>query len=140
MDITRSLRILTARTIACRFYLENERYDMERLNEKLKKASGVVLRQTAKIEARADAIIAREQTIEKRTEAVFLPHEQILDSAERGLEDLGRSLALVSNDPLGVSNASQADYPIQPGGSAASNEPSQISDAASSYFQEKPHG
>lgn len=75
---------------------------MSRLTEKLALAASVAPRQAAKIEARADALIAREAGLEKRTDDVFLPHEQVLDTAEGGLDKLDASLKLMSNggDPL----------------------------------------
>jgi hypothetical protein len=84
-----------------RFTLENERRNMSRLTEKLKAASQVVGRQTAKIEARADAILAREPLLERHTDQAFSPHEALLYEAEQGVDALGRQLALLSNaDPL----------------------------------------
>ncbi len=82
---------------------------MDRLAEKLARAGGVVARQTAKIEARADSLIAREDAIEARTEAVFNPHESILASAEKGLDGLEDKLRLLSNAPLPVSGGSSED-------------------------------
>ncbi len=75
---------------------------VSRLAEKLSLAAGVAHRQTAKIEARADAIIAREAAIESKTDAAFAPHESLLSEAEKGLADVERSLALLTNggDPL----------------------------------------
>lgn len=104
---------------------------MDRLTEKLKTAGAIVGRQTAKIEARADALIAREADIEAKTDKAFSPHEAVLDDAARGLDSLERQLALLSNDPLPASGKPQESHP---GGSGASTEPSQTSDA------EKPHG
>lgn len=82
---------------------------MDRLAEKLARAGGVVARQTAKIEARADSLIAREEAIEARTEEVFNPHESILASAEKGLDGLEDKLRLLSNAPLPVSGGSSDD-------------------------------
>jgi hypothetical protein len=79
-----------------------------RLTEKLQRAAGVVGRQSAKIEARADALIAREEDIERRTDASFSPHEAILDAAESGLDGLDAKLKLMSNDPLASSGGSPA--------------------------------
>lgn len=80
---------------------------MSRLTEKLQMARGVVGRQTAKIEARADDLIAREEAIEAQTEQAFSGHESILSDAERGLDALERQLALLSNDPLESSGGSR---------------------------------
>lgn len=71
-----------------------------RLAEKLKLAGGVVARQHKKIEDRADAIIAREADIERKTDQAFSPHESMLDAAEKGLDALEHQLAGLSNDPL----------------------------------------
>src|ERR1700691_1938052 len=81
---------------------------MDRLSEKLKAASAVVGRQTAEIEARADALIAREAEIEAKTDTAFAPHEAVLDDAAKGLDALERQLALLSNDPLDGSGSSPA--------------------------------
>lgn len=84
--------------------IERGHFQMSRLGEKLAKAAGVAGRQTSKIEARADAIIARETVIEQRTDQVFAPHEALLTEAEKGLDDVERQLALVTNsDPLASS-------------------------------------
>jgi hypothetical protein len=81
----------------------------DRLAEKLARAAGVAQRATAKIEERADALIARETAIEGRTNAVFAPHEGILAAAEKGLDDVEAKLKLLSNDPLaGSGNSSGA--------------------------------
>ena len=84
---------------------------MSRLTEKLKQASGVVGRQTARIEARADAIIAREPQIEAQTDQAFSLHDAMLNEAEKGLDALARELALVSNAPLGGYGASSDAEP-----------------------------
>ena|ERR1700679_2168434 len=74
-----------------------------RLAEKLKLAGGVVARQHAKIEKRAEDIIAREQVIARKTDQAFAPHELMLDDAMKGLDELERQLAGVSNNPLQTS-------------------------------------
>jgi hypothetical protein len=101
-----ALRRHLAEIIACRFELENERMRMSRLSEKLERARGVVGRQTAKIEARADAILAQEPLLEKQTDDAFAGHEAMLSEAQKGLDALKRELALVSNDPLESSGES----------------------------------
>jgi hypothetical protein len=109
-DLTIALRARTAHIIAYRFQLQNERHrNMSRLSEKLKMASGVVGRQTARIEAKADAIIAREPELEKQTDNAFALHDALLNDAARGLDALERELALVSNDPLGSSGESSQE-------------------------------
>src|SRR3981189_1465832 len=93
------IRRITAHVVAYRFQLENERRNMSRLTEKLAAAAAGAPRQSAKIEARADRIIARESDIERRTDDVFVPHEQILYEAEMGLDGLDAALRLMSNSP-----------------------------------------
>jgi hypothetical protein len=123
--ITCAIRGLTARTLQYRFYLESRRkFEMDRLTEKLARAAGVAPRQTAKIEARADAIIAREAVLEQHTDKAFAPHETLLDTAESGLDAVERALAVVSNGaPLQASGDSPEAPSTQPGGSGASTEP-----------------
>lgn len=94
-----------------REFLELEReLGMGRLSDKLKQAGGVVIRQTAKIEARADAILERETSIEAMTDQAFSPHEAILSEAEKGLQDVESALRLLGNGgpPLEPSSASPA--------------------------------
>ena len=99
-DLTISLRRITAHVIAYRFQLESERHDqMNRMLEKLTMASEVAPRQAAKIEARADKIIARESKIEHATDLAFTPHEMLLDQAEAGLDAVEHALATMSNNP-----------------------------------------
>ena len=106
-EIGEYARITEAHLIAARFNRENERMaQMDRLTEKLKAAAGVVKRATDNIEARADALIAREAAIAGRTDEVFMPHESILADAEKGLDSVERQLALLSNDPLDGSGRS----------------------------------
>lgn len=73
---------------------------LDRLTEKLRRASGVAQRATQKIEERADALLARESVIEKRTHEVFQSHESVLGVAESGLDEAEAALRLLSNDPL----------------------------------------
>lgn len=88
---------------------------MSRLTEKLTQAAGVVARQTVKIEGRADAIIAREGLIERRTDEAFTPHERLLSEAEKGLDAVERALAVVSNGaPLEPSTDSPAAIAPEP--------------------------
>ena len=104
------IRRITSHIVAYRFQLENERRsNMSRLSEKLKAASQVVGRQTARIEAKADAIIAREPELEKQTDNAFALHDALLNDAARGLDALERELATVSNDPLRGSGESSED-------------------------------
>ena len=117
MDITAAIAGLTERTVRYRLARRMGELDVNRLEEKLKLAGGVAARQSAKIEARADALIAREPLIEAKTDEAFSPHETILNGQETALDTLEHMLAAVSNDPLGSSSS-------QSGGSAASTEPS----------------
>jgi hypothetical protein len=89
---------------------------MDRLSEKFAKASGVVGRQNAKIEARLDRLIAREHDIEQKTDQAFVPHEATLDGLESGLDTVEASLRLLSNGaPLdsssGLPASPQAAHP-----------------------------
>src|ERR1035437_6947913 len=91
-DLSRAIANLTGCTVGYRIVLENERkFKMSRLSEKLTKAAGVAGRQTVKIEARADSLIAREAVIESKTEQAFAPHEALLSDAEKGLDGVERS-------------------------------------------------
>jgi hypothetical protein len=74
--------------------------DMDRLSEKLARAAGVVGRVTADLEERADLVIAREDAIGKRSEQLFDAKHAVLDSADKGLDEIEHKLALLSNDPL----------------------------------------
>jgi hypothetical protein len=94
------IRRITAHVIAYRFTLENERHSrMSRLKEKLAAAAAVAPRQAAKIEARADAIIASESELEALTDDAFSVHEALLDEARKGVQDLKHELATMSNSP-----------------------------------------
>src|SRR5216683_4518363 len=73
------------------------RTEMSRLSDKLAQAAGVAKRQTEKIEARADAMIAREASIEARTDKAFSPHEMVLDSHEKELDKVEDALRQLSN-------------------------------------------
>lgn len=107
MDIVQALSDRTD-SLTIQRLLVKKGITVDRLAEKLKLAAGVAPRQAAKIEARADAIIAREPALEKKTDATFAPHEAILTSAESGLDALDASLRLMTNggDPLPVSGSS----------------------------------
>jgi hypothetical protein len=77
---------------------------MDRITEKLKRASGVAQRAAASIESEADKLIAREDAIAAKTAQAFAPHHAVLDNRNRELDQLESSLALLSNsDPLGSS-------------------------------------
>jgi hypothetical protein len=99
-DITKAIQGLTARTIARRFGLENERMAMDRLSEKVSRASGVVGRLTKKFEVKLDELIARENPVDQRIERTFAAAHGRVDEHLQGLDSLERQLALISNDPL----------------------------------------
>ena len=103
-DFETELERLTNRVIAFRIYRKN--LPMSRLTDKLAAAAGGAKRQTDKIEARADSIIAREAVIERKTDQAFAPHEGILSEAERGLDEVERALGQMSNGPLPASGGS----------------------------------
>lgn len=73
---------------------------MDRLREKLKQAAGAGGRISSKIEARADAIIAKELALGAQEDRAFAPHEALLDQASQGLQEVEDSLRLLSNAPL----------------------------------------
>jgi hypothetical protein len=76
-------------------------YYMDRITEKLKKASGVAQRAALKIESEADRLIAREDELASKTASAFAPHHAVLDSRNRELDQLETSLQILSNvDPL----------------------------------------
>lgn len=110
-EFIQALNGLTERVVAYRKFVRKQR--MSRLSDKLTKAAGVVQRQTAQIEARADALIEREAIIQKRTHEVFTPHESLLTEAEKGLDEVEKQLALLSNDPLAVSTNILGEPPKQ---------------------------
>lgn len=73
---------------------------MGRLADKLTQAAGVAKRVSDSIEARADAIIAREAHVKSREEAAFAPHENLLSGAEKGLDEVEAAIRQLSNAPL----------------------------------------
>jgi hypothetical protein len=98
---TRLITLLTYKVALYRLIRDIKlgKFKMGRLEDKLALAAGVVERQNKKIEDRADALIAREKDLEKRTEDSFSPHELILANAEQGLDKLKDKLTLLSNNP-----------------------------------------
>lgn len=83
---------------------------MGRLSEKLAMAAAVAPRQAARVEARADRIIAAEADLEREAEEVFAPHEAVLADAQAGIDELRRELTKMSNlGPLPPSDASPPD-------------------------------
>jgi hypothetical protein len=97
-DITCAIAELTLRVWFYRI-IRRELRSMSRLSEKLAAAAAVAPRQHAKIEERADRVIAREPEIERQTDQAFILHERMLDDAENGLAALERELATMSNNP-----------------------------------------
>jgi hypothetical protein len=71
---------------------------MSRLADKLARAAGAAKRATEKIEARADAVIAKEGDLDRKADAAFAPHEAVLTDAEKGLDEVSRALSLLSNE------------------------------------------
>lgn len=98
-DITETLAGLTDRVIAYRVLLMKG-LQMDRLREKLAMAGGVVKRATDKIEAEADALIAREAELAAHTKQCFAPHHKALEAHKHELDGLEDALRLVNNDPL----------------------------------------
>lgn len=88
---------------------------MDRITEKLKRASGVAQRAAQAIEAQADKLIAREAEIEQKTLAAFAPHHGVLDMRGRELDQLETSLQILSNsDPLASSGDTGPVAPVSP--------------------------
>jgi hypothetical protein len=108
---TALLRRATMRIIEYRFKMQNERMarreEMDRLAAKLEQAAGVVGRVTAKLENKADFVIAREDAIDKRGDRLFSAKHAVLDAADAGLDKIEAQLARLSNDPLPASTSSQ---------------------------------
>jgi len=70
---------------------------IDRLKEKLAKAAGVGGRVAAKIESKADALIAREADLEAKADHAFAPHEAIADQASASLDEIEAAVNLLSN-------------------------------------------
>lgn len=88
--------------------------ELSRLTEKLALAAAVAPKHAARIEARADKIIAVDPEMGRLTDEAFQPHEALLDEAQKGLDDLKHQLATMSNmPPLSVSDDSPKE-PEQP--------------------------
>ena len=98
---------------------------MSRLGDKARAAAAVAPRQAARIEARADAIIAQESGIEKETDEAFAPHEALLSEAQTALGDVKHALAVVSNGaplPASIGSSEAIPAPLS-SGSEASTDP-----------------
>lgn len=80
---------------------------MGRLEEKLARVAGVGDRVTSHLESRADAILAREPKLMERSNTLFDAKVSIMDEADRALDGVEKSLALLSNVPLSGSGNSQ---------------------------------
>ena len=100
-EITVAIEGLTRRVEGYRVFglAMERRTEMSRLTEKLAAAAAVAPRQAAKIEARADAIIASEAGLEQMTDDAFSVHEALLDEARKGVQALEHELATMSNNP-----------------------------------------
>lgn len=70
---------------------------IDRIKEKLAKAAGVGGRVAANIEAKADALIARESVLEAKTAQAFAGHEAIADHAHSELDAIEGALNQLSN-------------------------------------------
>lgn len=87
--------------------------ELSRLTEKLALAAAVAPKHAARIEARADKIIAVDPEMGRLTDEAFQPHEALLDEAQKGLDDLKHQLATMSNmPPLSVSDDSPKDTEV----------------------------
>ena len=88
---------------------------MGRLDEKFAKAGGVVSRAEKNIEDKLDALIARENEIQQKTEDVFTRQNAPIDEANKALDALDAKLNLLSNGaPSG---------PLPGSGSSSDNSP-----------------
>jgi len=76
----------------------------DRLTDKLDHVDAVFKRIHAKVEARADALIAREGGLMDKIEKAFAPREAMLDQRAADLDKLEASLTQMANDPLPGSN------------------------------------
>lgn len=82
---------------------------MGRLEDKMLQASGVAMRVTTDLEARADAVIAREAPILKHATDWSEAKHAILDDAEKAITKAENALRLLANDPLPVSETSPSE-------------------------------
>jgi hypothetical protein len=100
--ITDAIAGLTARTIARRFTLENERAaKMDRITEKFSLAGGVVARVTTHLESKLDELIAREEPVKTRLDRAVAPHHAKIDAQLKDLDTFERQIALIENaDPF----------------------------------------
>jgi predicted transcriptional regulator len=96
--------------------------EMSALSEKLAAAGKIVGRQTQNIIARADALIAREADIENKTNQAFQPHESMMDDAMKGLDDLERQLATLTNGGAPLDASSPGSTP----GTAVGTQPATL--------------
>lgn len=70
---------------------------IDRLKEKLAKAAGVGGRVAANIEAKADALIARESQLDAKADQAFAGHNAIADQANTELDAIESALNQLSN-------------------------------------------
>lgn len=67
------------------------------LKEKLAQAATIGHEVTKIVGARADALIARKQTVLAHAERAFVPHESMMDAADQGLDMVDSALAVLTN-------------------------------------------
>lgn len=90
--------------IICAIFKRKKEPIVDRITEKLKRASGVAQRAALAIEGEADKLIAREEELANKTAKAFSPHHAVLDARNRELTQLEDSLQILSNaDPLASS-------------------------------------
>lgn len=94
---------------------------MDRIAEKLALAGGVAKKVSDKIEARADALIARGPTFDPLIDKSFAPHEASLDGNAKALDQFESMLGQMTNAPLQSSGELPESHL---NGSGASTEPS----------------
>jgi len=121
-DITQAIEARTE-SLTIERLLKKKGLNVSRIMDKVTQASAVAQRVTSRIEARADAIIAREPGLDKRTDDAFSPHDAILNDAENTLLVAERALGQMSNggDPLHESNGSLASSPAEASAATASS-------------------
>ena len=85
--------------------------EMSKLSDLVAEAAKVAPRQSAKIEARARAIIEGEPALLALQDDSFGPHEDILAEAESTMHDLKHSLAELTNSPPSKPLGNSSDKP-----------------------------
>lgn len=87
---------------------------IDRLKDKLARASGVGGRVAAKIEAKADALLAREDELHAKTEQAFAGHEAIADHASTELDAIEDALNQLSNGGPPLEEPAPTATPLPP--------------------------